>query len=529
MADQLPRVTYSNTDIDLDAVHAKFDRDLPVFQQAALGQRHGESGLDDGVLVDAWVDEFSPIDRSIRTGTFPRASAAAIDAAVSLAAEAAVQWGARPPAERVSLLRRFSDLLAERRYDMAFASLFEVGKSRIEAIGEAEEAVDLPRYYADEYEKNGFYRRSLEQVRPDETTESRLIPFGVFAVIAPFNFPVALSVNMISSALLAGNSVVFKPAEGCGLSGRMIVQAAIDAGLPHGVINIVHGDGDVGRQLVAHPLVDGIAFTGSYAVGMQIARTAIAGAYAKPVVAEMGGKNPAYVTASADVAVAAEGVARSAFGLQGQKCSSCSVAYVDDKVYDAFVAALTDFTSRLPIGDPRDRKTFIGAVYNEKTLARFSEAVEEAGRVGRVITGGARVTTGALGAGCFVEPTIVELPAGTRLTTEELFMPFLALRRVCSLEAAMIEGNAVQYGLAAGVFAEDEADVAYFLDHAQAGVVYANRSSGATTGAWPGVQSFCGWKGSGVSHKGGLGPYFLPQFMHEQSRTLIAANARRAG
>ncbi|WP_395671684.1 aldehyde dehydrogenase family protein [Phenylobacterium sp.] len=526
MSDSLPRVTYSNFNVDLAPVHAKFDRELPDFERHALGQTYGAIiGGDRNVLSGRLTEEASPIDRDIRTGRFPYATADLVDAAFAAAAAKRASWSSTEPARRLALIRRFADIVHERRYSLAMAALYEVGKSRIEAIGEAEESVDLPRYYADEFERRGGFVQDLNRVREEESTESRLLPFGVFAVIAPFNFPLALSINMISAALITGNCVVFKPAEGCSLTGRMMVDAALDAGIPPGVVNLVYGDGATGELMVKHALADGVAFTGSHAVGMQIARTALSGPYAKPVIAEMGGKNPAYVTASADIATAAEGVARSAFGLQGQKCSACSVAYVDERIYADFAAALVEFTAGLPIGDPRSRGAFIGAVHTEATLARFEAAVTEARRTGRVLHGGARVVDGQLARGLFVEPAIVEVPAGSRLVQEELFMPFLALRPMTSLEAGLAEGNAVAYGLSAGIYARDEAEVQYFLNNVQAGVVYANRSSGATTGAWPGVQSFCGWKGSGVSHKGGLGPYFLPQFMREQSRTLMRAPA----
>lgn len=245
------------------------------------------------------------------------------------------------------------------------------------------------------------------------------------------------------------------------------------------------------------------------------------GAFAKPVVAEMGGKNPAYVTARADLHIAAQGTARSAFGLQGQKCSACSVVYVEDQVREAFLEELCSFTSRLAVGDPRDRNTFMGAVQTQATVDRFRSAVGQLAGGGRLLLGGRQIVQGALAKGFFLEPTIVELPEPGPLSREELFMPFLAIRTVPNLSTAIAEGNAVRYGLAAGIYTRDQSELSYFLDRAQAGVLYANRASGATTGAWPGVQTFCGWKGSGVSHKGGLGPNFLPLFTREQSRTII--------
>jgi len=523
MTNDLPRVTYSNTNIDFGAVHGKFDQDLPAFEAAYLGKSYGAIvGEDRQYAGGTRTEEFSPFNTNLMIGAFPYAGPADVDRVMSAAAAQTAAWGNRAPAERIATIRKFSDMLRQRRFTLACAAIYEVAKSRLEAIGEAEESVDLAEFYANEWEANNGYVRPLSQQRDGEATESRLLPFGVFVVIAPFNFPIALSVNMMTAALTAGNCVVFKPAPGCSLSGRMIVEAALDAGVPAGVINVVYGDGPVGDALVKHRLADGVAFTGSHVVGMQLARHALSGAFAKPVIAEMGGKNPAYVTKNANVKIAAEGVARSAFGLQGQKCSACSVAYVDDAVYDEFVRALVDFTSKLRLGDPRDKTTFIGAVHNKRTVERFETVVQAARAEGKVILGGERATDTGLEKGFFLRPTIVEIPRASRLTQDEFFMPFLVLRRTPSLEAALAEGNAVQFGLAAGVYSEDRRDVDYFLANVKAGVVYANRASGATTGAWPGVQSFCGWKGSGVTNKGGFGPYFLPQFMREQSRTLMS-------
>lgn len=312
---------------------------------------------------------------------------------------------------------------------------------------------------------------------------------------------------------------MFKPSPGCALTGLMIADSLRQAGLPDGVFNIVLGDGEVGRLLAADEGIDGVAFTGSHRTGMSIFRHMAMLPHMKPVIAEMGGKNPAYVTRNADLERAAQGVARSAFGLQGQKCSACSVAYVENAVKDAFIERLVAISAGLAVGDPRKSGTFLGPVYGKVTVERFMRAVEEAKKEGAVHFGGE-----ALGQGFaenYVLPTVVELDAPSRLTRDELFMPFLVVRGVDSLETAIAEGNDVAYGLSAGIFTRNAAELQYFLDKAQAGVLYANRASGATTGAWPGAQPFCGWKGTGVSGKGGLGPWFLPQFVREQSQTIM--------
>jgi len=322
---------------------------------------------------------------------------------------------------------------------------------------------------------------------------------------------------MFSSALIAGNTVVFKPPEESPSTGALLAEVMRGAGLPAGVFNLVHGGPGTGRALIGAG-VDGVAFTGSAEVGREITRRMQEGRFARPALTEMGGKNPAIVTTSADVEAAAEGVARSAFGLSGQKCSACSRAIVADELYDEFVELLAEKAAALPIGDPGDRDTFLGPVINAGGVERFEDAVAAARRDGRVAGGADRPDL----PGHFVEPTVVaDLPHGHRLERDELFLPFVTVTRVRSLDEALREANAPVYGLTAGIFTGDEEEKERFLAEIEAGVVYVNRRAGATTGAWPGTQTFCGWKSSGATGKGGLGPWYLPQFMREQSRTIV--------
>jgi 1-pyrroline-5-carboxylate dehydrogenase len=366
-------------------------------------------------------------------------------------------------------------------------------------------------------EANDGYVVALASFVADERNTDVLRPYGVFAVIAPFNFPAALSVGMAASALIAGNTVVFKPSEETPWTGAILAEIVRAAALPPGVFNLVHGGEATGRALV-DAAIDGVAFTGSAAVGREIARKLQEGPYGRPALTEMGGKNPAIVTAHADLDKAAEGVARAAFGLAGQKCSACSRAIVAGDVHDDFVERLVAWSERLPVGDPADRASFVGPVVNEAGVARFEAAVASARREGIVAAGGERPER----PGLFVDPTVVcGLPLGHPLERDELFLPFVTVTRVGSLDEALAEANAPAYGLTAGIFSEDQAERDRFLDEIQAGVVYVNRRAGATTGAWPGTQSFCGWKSSGSTGKGGLGPYYLAQFMREQSRTIV--------
>jgi len=524
----LPRVTYSNIRQDFSGVHARLDTMIPhVERMLGASIRNRARGAD--LPEEDRYTVTSPIDDRIVLGVASAASSHTVDLAVAAACDAQDAWSRTPWRERVAILERVALEFERRKWEFGIASLFEVGKSRMEAMGEVEEAIDLVRYYcAQMVEREGF-RTRLQRAFPGESTEVVLRPHGVFAVIAPFNYPVALATSMITGALLGGNTVVFKPSPGAALTGRMLIDAFDAGGVPAGVINLVCGAAGTGRALASHARVDGIVFTGSHQVGMQLMRERAMGAHAKPVIAEMGGKNPAYVCASAQLDDAIEGVARSAYGLQGQKCSCESRVFVHASIFDDFVDRLVARVTRMPVGDPRQRDTFIGPLINAAAFQRYEEAVRDAKRDGNVRMGGRRLMRDALGHGFYVEPVLVsDLPSDHRLHTEELFVPLLTAQSFTRLDEALAEGNAVNYGLTAGVYTSDERELARFLDGAHAGVLYANRASGATTGAWPGIQTFCGWKGSGTTAKGGLGPYYLPQFMREQSRTVVAPGTRQS-
>ena len=445
------------------------------------------------------------------------ASPGLVAQALAAARAAAPGWAATPYLERCSLLRAVADGISGRHIELAALVSLETGKSRTESILEVQEAVDLIEAYAGHMEENDGYTRPLNSFVEGERNTDVLRPFGVFAVIAPFNFPAALAVGMFSAALIAGNAVVLKPSEETPWSGATLAEIVERAGLPAGVFNLVHGGPSVGRALVEGD-VDGVAFTGSAEVGREIARRMQEGDFARPALTEMGGKNPTIVMDSADVEAAAEGVGRSAFGLSGQKCSACSRAIVHESVHDEFVERLAAFGVALAVGDPLDGETFVGPVINEASVERYEAAVAAARRDGRVAAGGGRPEL----PGHFVEPTVVaDLPLGHALERDELFLPFVTVTRVSSLDEALAEANAPVYGLTAGIFTADEAEKERFLAEIEAGVVYVNRRAGATTGAWPGTQTFCGWKSSGTTGKGGLGPWYLPQFMREQSRTVV--------
>jgi 1-pyrroline-5-carboxylate dehydrogenase len=407
--------------------------------------------------------------------------------------------------------------------DYAAVMAYEVGKNRIEALGEVEESADLIRYYSQTMEDNAGYDHPMGNLG-DATVHTRSVlrPHGVFAVISPFNFPMALAAGPTSAAMMAGNTVVLKPASASPLSAVKLIEAYHDAGVPAGVVNLIMGPGDVvGQALQDHPGIDGIVFTGSYDVGMRLFHS-FSTTWPRPCIVEMGGKNPAIVSRRADLEEAAEGIMRSAFGFGGQKCSANSRVYVERPVHDDLVRLLVEKTEAITIGDPVVRQNWLGPVINEAAVEKHQQAVADARRDGTVYVGGERLGDRGMENGFYVEPTVVGgLPASHRLFQDELFVPFTAVHAVDSLDEAIRLSNDTVYGLTAGVYSEDPSEVQQFLDQAQAGVLYINRRAGATTGAWPGVQAFGGWKGSGSTGKAGLSMYYVAQFMREQSHTVV--------
>jgi 1-pyrroline-5-carboxylate dehydrogenase len=255
-------------------------------------------------------------------------------------------------------------------------------------------------------------------------------------------------------------------------------------------------------------------------VGTHIYRSFANGRYPRPCIAEMGGKNPAIVSRHADLDRAAIGIMRSAFGLQGQKCSACSRIYVEKPVAEPFKQKLLDFTYQISIGDPTERTNWMGPVVNANSYRQFSEFSEELSQGGTILTGGKHLVEGELGKGYFCAPTIAEAPLDHRLWMVEMFLPITTIAEVDSLDQAMALANDVDYGLTAGFYGSKK-ELRWFFDHIQAGVTYANRPQGATTGAWPGFQPFGGWKGSGSTGKAGGSLYYVPQYLHEQSQTII--------
>ena len=517
------KITYATLRNDNDELHALYEAGVEL-SQAKLGSHH--RNYIDGQWVEGSAGRFevrSPIDSEILVGTFAKGDRADTQRAIAAAHKAQKAWRNTPWRERAALITRAGNLISERQMVYSADMAYEVGKSRLETLGEVEEAADLLRYYAQILVDNQGYDHPMDNLGDTAVhTRSILRPHGVFAVISPFNFPMALAAGPVGAALLAGNAVVFKPATAAPYSAVNLIHALEDAGIPAGVVNLVMGPGDtVGDELQTNSGIGGLVFTGSYEVGFKLFRS-FSTHWPRPCIVEMGGKNPAIVSRTADLEKAAEGIMRSAFGFGGQKCSANSRVYVERPVHDELVRLLVEKTEKLTVGDPIKRETWLGPVIDERAVATYAAAVADARRDGTVFTGGEHLTDGALARGHYVEPTVVgKLPSSHRLFQDELFVPFTAVAPVDSLDEALGLANDSTYGLTAGIYSENPAEVERFLDEVHAGVLYVNRRAGATTGAWPGVQAFGGWKGSGSTGKSGLSMYYVGQFMREQSHTVV--------
>ena len=518
------KLTYATMFEPPPELHTRFEEAV-VRVRARLGARHSLFVAGEERPGNDYFVKTNPADSSEVLGEFPAATAADVDGALRAAAQAFPAWRRMPIAQRARMLRRVAQLIEERVYDIAAALTLEVGKNRMEALGETQEAADFFTLYSEDFERQAGFDRTL----PDDPLKSHashnrsvLKPYGPWVVIAPFNFPLALAAGPTAAALITGNTVVVKAASATPWADRLLADCVRDAGLPAGVFSYLSGPGAlIGSTLVTHPLTAGVTFTGSYEVGMGIVRAVQAPPFPRPCIAEMGGKNACIVTAQADLERAATGIVRSAFGMGGQKCSALSRLYVQRQVADALLDKLLQQLGALRIGDPTRREHWLGPVTTPGAyagFARYSAQLRESGA--RVLAGGEQIREAGLERGFFVRPTVAEAPLAHPLWDEEMFLPILMMHRVASPEDAMALANRSPLGLTAGFYGGAD-EVAWFNENIEAGVTYANRPQGATTGAWPGYQAFGGWKGSGSTGKAIGSFYYLPQYMREQSQTVV--------
>lgn len=474
------------------------------------------------VTSNKGISHVSPIDRQLVLGYVQQGSPLEIRRAIKAAAQAFDIWGTTDYKSRIRIIRKVVDIMRKRKFELAAWLSFENGKNRYEAIADVDEAIDFINYYIDEMISNRGFVAPNKAFAGNEKNTSVMKPYGVWAIIAPFNFPAAILVGMTIAALITGNTVIIKPASDTPIIGYKVADTLVDAGLPAGVVNFVTGPGgEIGRLMVESKDIAGIVFTGSREVGYELVRRS-SEVKPRPVIAELGGKNAAIVTQTADIDKAVEGVVKAAFSYSAQKCSACSRVYVQRNIKPEFTSKLIKKTKELVIGNPVKAGTSVGPLINESSFKKFEKYSKLAAKDGRILLGGSLKRDDSLKRGFYAEPTIVDkLPKDHILFKHELFVPILCVSEYDRFDEALALCNRTEYGLTAGIYTKRKDEIEKFLKEIEAGVVYVNRKAGATTGAMVGRQSFGGWKDSGTTGKGTGGRYYLTQFMREQSQTIV--------
>ncbi len=430
-----------------------------------------------------------------------------VAALIKIAESHAEAWSGRPVADRVAVMRKAAALMRAQRWELAAWEVFEEGKPWREADADIAEAIDFLEYYAREMAQLDPPPRLGRY--PGELNELHWMPRGLTAVIAPWNFPLAIPTGMVAAALVAGNPVLFKPSERASAIGYQQVRILLDAGVPAGVVQYVPGGPELGRELVASAAVRTIAFTGSKDVGLGIIETASMqqpGQHVvKRVIAEMGGKNAVIVDETADLDEAVIGVVQSFTGYAGQKCSACSRVIVSDMVHDAFLDRLSDAVMSLRIGTADDPATQVGPVIDSRAKRRILDYIEIGRREGRVV-----VDRSTEGPGYTVGPVVIaDIDATNRLAQEEIFGPVLAVMRAVSFDHALHLANGTAYALTGGLYSRSPRHIAQAREQFDVGNLYINR---AITGALVGRQPFGGHRLSGVGAKAG-GDDYVKQFL----------------
>ncbi|MEM0201039.1 MAG: aldehyde dehydrogenase family protein [Candidatus Micrarchaeaceae archaeon] len=513
-----------------------FDNAVEKVKKEYFGKKYPIIINGEEIYLQNELIEKSPINGLV-LGIFQKGSKSEIKAAIESANKTFEEWSQVDYKKRASIFRKAAKNISDKKFEFAAVLSFENGKTRYESMGEVDEAIDFINYYCNELERNkGFIRKSIIsgtqskvesgfQGAPGKEEKVKILmkPYGVFGVIAPFNFPVSISTGMSTGAMITGNTIVFKPSSTDNmtmLTGYLLYKAFSNAGLPSGVFNYVTGPGsELGSELSTNKLVKGIAFTGSRTVGISMINSSYSLGNQMIFVVEMGGKNPVIVSKYANIDVAVSGISSAAFGYSGQKCSAASRVYVHNDVKDEFIKKLLEKVSLFKIGDPIKKENFIGPLISNSSLIRYKESVEEVKKSGKLYIGGNVLDLGM--SGCFVEPVVAEVPKDNQLFKNELFLPFLLITSFTEIEEAIKDSNNTPYGLTAGFYSERRAEVKYFLKNIEAGVIYVNREISATTGAIVGFHTFVGWKGSGLTGKGTGSKFYLEQFMREQSQAIV--------
>jgi 1-pyrroline-5-carboxylate dehydrogenase len=459
------------------------------------------------------IRSLNPAKPAQIVGIHQEAGAAHAEQAIAAALMAFETWQFVSSEQRASLLLHAAALIRDRKFEFCAWLTYEVGKNWAEADADVAETIDFLEFYAREALRLANVKPPIQY--PGERNRLLYVPLGVGAVIPPWNFPFAIMVGMTAAAIVCGNTVVLKPSTDAPTIAARFLDVLEEAGMPPGVVNLCQGGPAVGRALVEHPKTRFIAFTGSKAVGLEIheraAKTQKGQIWIKRTVLEMGGKDSIIVSSDADMDAAVEGVVASAFGFNGQKCSACSRAIVEDPIYDAFLERIEARVAQIKVGDPV-QNVYMGPVVNETAMKRILNYIDVGKGEGRLISGGKRVENAD--AGYYIQPTVIADVAPTaRIAQEEIFGPVLAVIRVKDYEEALDVANNTEYGLTGSVYTADRRK----LDHAsrafQVGNLYFNRKS---TGAMVGAHPFGGFNMSGTDSKAG-GPDYLLLFTQAKS------------
>jgi 1-pyrroline-5-carboxylate dehydrogenase len=481
--------------------------------EEALAEVHGELGREyelviggERVKTQDKLYDYNPSYKDQVVGVFSKADAGLADRAVRVADETFKTWSRTGAEERVDLLFRTGKILRERKFYYAAWMVYEVGKTWPEADADVAEAIDFTEFYSREMLRLGG-PQPLTPV-PGEKNYLKYIPLGVGAVIPPWNFPMAILAGMTLASVVAGNTVVLKPSSDSPAIARKFFDALEQAGMPAGVVNFLPcPGGQVGDVLVGHPRTRYIAFTGSKEVGLRInevaAKTAPGQIWIKRVIAEMGGKDAIVVDSEADLDAAVEGVTVAAFGYQGQKCSACSRAIVDQSVYEPFLEKLKRRVEQITVGPAEKPENYMGPVINAGAKKSILEYIAIGKKEGRLVTGGREVS----GPGHFIQPTVVaDVAPKARLAQEEIFGPLLTVIKAGNFDDALEIANNTEYGLTGAVYSGNRKKLEKAAEEFFAGNLYLNRKC---TGALVGGHPFGGFNMSGTDSKSGGRDYLL--------------------
>lgn len=452
--------------------------------------------------------------------TFPLSGKEDVDDAVNAARKAFETWRLVPAPSRGNILKKVGDLLTARKEDLARTMTKEMGKVLLETRGDVQEGIDTAYYAASEARR--LFGHTVPSELPNKFNMAMRMPIGVAGIITPWNFPMAIPTWKIFPALVCGNSVVFKPASDTPETAAKLVEILIEAGVPEGVVNIVHGGGgSVGMAIVDHPSIDLISFTGSSVVGKKISE--VASKTLKRVSLELGGKNAQIVMDDARLDLALEGVLWGAFGTTGQRCTATSRLIVHEKVYDKFLSMLVDHTKKLRLGDGLKETTDVGPLVNQGQV----ETVEKYVRIGadegaKILTGGKRPDGKELSKGWFYEPTILGgVTPSMRVAREEIFGPVLSVIKVRNITEAIDVANGTNYGLSSSVYTQDLNNAYQAIRDIRAGITYINAptigaeahmpfggvketGNGHREGGWTVYEFFSEWKTVYVDYSGKL-------------------------